>query len=66
MAYLGLGAVTLPTVRPWTTLGVSPPGRDAEEFEHLRFVRNLHIRSILIFTPIALALFIVFGLPPFA
>lgn len=51
-------------VRHWLTLGVPPPSDAANEIERLRFVRNLSIRSLLLFGPIMTALFLVFAVPP--
>jgi hypothetical protein len=50
-------------VSRWSTLAVSPPGKDASELERLRFVRDLSVRSLLSFVPIIVALFVLFRMP---
>jgi hypothetical protein len=45
-----------------STLGVPPPGKGAGELERLRFVRNLSARSLLMFGPVMVALFVLFEL----
>jgi hypothetical protein len=49
----------------WSSLRVPSPGRDASKYERLRYLRDLQLRS-LIFIPILLAPFVVYGLPHWA
>jgi uncharacterized membrane protein len=53
-------------MRSWLTLGVPMPRRDASEIERLVFVRDLSVRSLLLFGPIIVVLFVVFAVPLWA
>ena len=53
-------------MKHWRTLGVSPPGKGASEIERLRFGRDLSVRSLAYFSPIMLALFLLFQMPLWA
>ena len=47
----------------WLTLGLRPPGDAATEIQRLRFVRDLSVRSLVVFGPTMLVLFVLFMVP---